>query len=71
LACHRRRTNVLVSTEKKYDSVVDDAGRLFREFVVYDGSQCYPEYLITYRRVAEKAAAARIHTQPNAAYTGR
>ncbi|XP_070176785.1 uncharacterized protein [Littorina saxatilis] len=34
-----------------YDSVVDDAGRLFREFVVYEQCQCYPEYIITYKRV--------------------
>jgi hypothetical protein len=33
-----------------YDSVLDDAGRLFREFVVYEQCQCYPEYLITYER---------------------
>ena len=30
-----------------FDSVVDDT-RLFREFVVYEQCQCYPEYLITY-----------------------
>ncbi|PVD35163.1 hypothetical protein C0Q70_06444 [Pomacea canaliculata] len=34
-----------------FDSVIDDAGRNFREFVVYDRSMCYPEYFITYNRV--------------------
>lgn len=33
-----------------FNSVVGDNGKLFREFVVYDGSVCYPEYLITYER---------------------
>ncbi|XP_052794812.1 uncharacterized protein LOC128227915 isoform X2 [Mya arenaria] len=33
-----------------YDSVVGDNKKLFREFVVYDDLQCYPEYLITYER---------------------
>uniref|UniRef100_A0A182YU59 Poly [ADP-ribose] polymerase n=1 Tax=Biomphalaria glabrata TaxID=6526 RepID=A0A182YU59_BIOGL len=34
-----------------YDSVMGDGKWLFREFVVYDASQCYPEFLITYERV--------------------
>ncbi|XP_060083055.1 uncharacterized protein LOC132562332 [Ylistrum balloti] len=33
-----------------YDSVVADGQWLFREFVVYDKNQCYPEYIITYDR---------------------
>ncbi|XP_069130990.1 uncharacterized protein [Argopecten irradians] len=33
-----------------YDSVVADGKWLFREFVVYDKNQCYPEYIITYDR---------------------
>ncbi|XP_045203458.2 uncharacterized protein LOC123556639 isoform X1 [Mercenaria mercenaria] len=33
-----------------FDSVVGDNSKLFREFVVYDNSLCYPEYLITYER---------------------
>ncbi|XP_045203463.2 uncharacterized protein LOC123556643 [Mercenaria mercenaria] len=33
-----------------YDSVVGDNKKLFREFIVYDSSLCYPEYLITYER---------------------
>ena len=34
-----------------FDSVIGQSGRLFREFVVYQAEQCYPEYLITYNRV--------------------
>ena len=37
-----------------YDSVVGvkkQSGGLFREFVVYERNQCYPEYLITYTRL--------------------
>ncbi|XP_053399094.1 protein mono-ADP-ribosyltransferase PARP14-like isoform X2 [Mercenaria mercenaria] len=34
-----------------FDSVVGDGGWNFREFVVYDRTQVYPEYLITYVRV--------------------
>lgn len=34
----------------KFDSVVGDNDKLFREFVVFDNDQCYPEYLITYER---------------------
>ncbi|KAK7486994.1 hypothetical protein BaRGS_00021810 [Batillaria attramentaria] len=36
---------------KHYNSVIDEAGRNFREFVVYDSNMCYPEYFITYQRV--------------------
>ncbi|CAL1527166.1 unnamed protein product [Lymnaea stagnalis] len=32
------------------DSVLTDTRILFREFVVYDMSRCYPEYIITYKR---------------------
>uniref|UniRef100_A0A0B7BK96 Poly [ADP-ribose] polymerase n=2 Tax=Arion vulgaris TaxID=1028688 RepID=A0A0B7BK96_9EUPU len=36
----------------RYDSVLGSGRKmLFREFVVYDGEQCYPEYIITYKRV--------------------
>ena len=34
-----------------FDSVIDDAGRNFREFVIYERCMCYPEYFITYQRV--------------------
>ncbi|KAK6976313.1 hypothetical protein BgiMline_022737 [Biomphalaria glabrata] len=33
-----------------FDSVMGDGQFPFREFVVYEGSQCYPEYIITYVR---------------------
>ncbi|XP_052283056.1 protein mono-ADP-ribosyltransferase PARP15-like isoform X2 [Dreissena polymorpha] len=35
----------------RYDSVVSEEQFIFREFVVYDGSQVYPEYVINYDRV--------------------
>ena len=34
-----------------FDSVIGQSGRLFREFVVYQPEQCYPEYIISYDRV--------------------
>lgn len=34
-----------------YDSIVVDGGWIFREFIVYDKHACYPEYLISYKRV--------------------
>ncbi|XP_013397857.1 uncharacterized protein LOC106164469 [Lingula anatina] len=37
--------------ENFHDSVIGDAQKLFREFVVYDRGQCYPEFLVTYDRV--------------------
>jgi len=33
-----------------FDSVVVDGQWNFREFIVYNSSQCYPEYIITYKR---------------------
>jgi hypothetical protein len=36
---------------KLFDSVLVDGQWLFREMIVYDHSQCYPEYLISYQRV--------------------
>ncbi|XP_059172882.1 uncharacterized protein LOC131953627 [Physella acuta] len=36
-----------------YDSVMLDGGAQFREFVVYDRDQCYPEYVIKYRRIVD------------------
>lgn len=43
-------------TDEKYDSVLGrfrNNGKLlnFREFVVYDRNQCYPEYLVEYERI--------------------
>ena len=45
-----------LSHAKFYNSVVGTSsdGRtplLFREFVVYDGEKCYPEYLIRYKQI--------------------
>uniref|UniRef100_A0A8B8DC01 Poly [ADP-ribose] polymerase n=2 Tax=Crassostrea virginica TaxID=6565 RepID=A0A8B8DC01_CRAVI len=34
-----------------FDSIVVDGGWIFREFIVYDNHACYPEYLISYKRV--------------------
>ena len=39
------------SHNKRYDSIVEEEKYIFREFVVYESSQAYPEYLITYDRV--------------------
>jgi hypothetical protein len=51
--------------DEGYDSVVaeaSEAGGLYlrrhREFCVYDGERCYPEYLVTFRRVAAAPAPA-------------
>ena len=33
-----------------YDSVVADGDWNFREFILYEKTQSYPEYLITYER---------------------
>uniref|UniRef100_A0A0B7BJS1 Poly [ADP-ribose] polymerase n=1 Tax=Arion vulgaris TaxID=1028688 RepID=A0A0B7BJS1_9EUPU len=39
----------------RYDSVLGSGpGMRFREFVVYNGTQCYPEYIIKYKRVGWK-----------------
>ncbi|KAH9523254.1 hypothetical protein Btru_066214 [Bulinus truncatus] len=34
-----------------FDSLMADGKWLFREFIVYESSQIYPEYIITYQRV--------------------
>jgi hypothetical protein len=34
-----------------YDSIVVDGQWNFREFLVFEMSKCYPEYVISYRRV--------------------
>ncbi|KAK6976314.1 hypothetical protein BgiMline_022738 [Biomphalaria glabrata] len=38
------------SNQVLFDSVMGNGNWLFREFVVYEASHCYPEYVITYRR---------------------
>ena len=37
------------SSHGSFDSVIGQS-RMFREFVVYEKDQCYPEYLINYNR---------------------
>ncbi|CAG5131329.1 unnamed protein product [Candidula unifasciata] len=38
--------------QHRYDSVLGSGhGMLFREFVVYDGRQCFPEFIIKYERL--------------------
>lgn len=39
------------SHEGNYDSMVVEKFWIFREFVVFEKDRCYPEYLITYKRV--------------------
>ncbi|KAH9492680.1 hypothetical protein Btru_024550 [Bulinus truncatus] len=34
-----------------FDSVMGDGHWLYRQFIIYDGNQIYPEYIITYERV--------------------
>jgi hypothetical protein len=51
-ACEQ--THCLCPDSLLYNSVIDDA-RNFREFVVYEQDVCYPEYLITYRRLLQEA----------------
>ena len=36
--------------EDRYHSIVEEEKFIFREFIVYEGCQVYPEYLITYDR---------------------
>ena len=46
------RDDCLETSHGSFDSVIGQAKRLlFREFVVYESDQCYPEYLISYDRV--------------------
>lgn len=50
---HCRKDGCRNQSHQAYDSVVgvkQQSGGLFREFVVYEKDQCYPEYLITYIR---------------------
>lgn len=35
----------------------------YREFIVYDRNQCYPEFLVTYRRETKSESAERIQRQ--------
>lgn len=43
--------NCTIENHEHFDSVVVNIpNKLFREFIVYDAPQCYPEYIITYNR---------------------
>jgi hypothetical protein len=46
--------------QRKYDSILG-AGEtmMFREFVVFERDQCYPEFIITYRRVVNRGTAGQ------------
>jgi len=40
------------SIERRFDSVIfDGTGKNYKEFIVYNGWQCYPEFAIIYKRV--------------------
>lgn len=45
------RDDCKTKSHGSFDSVIGQSGRLFREFVVYQPEQCYPEYVISYDRV--------------------
>ena len=36
---------------EKFDSVLNDAKKEFRELLVTDPERCYPQYLVTYDRI--------------------
>lgn len=40
--------------DNRYDSVVGEGQYIFREFLVYDSHQVYPEYVISYDRVIQE-----------------
>ena len=50
----RRPPDVPNGNGRVYDSVVgqsNSSSTAYREIIVYDGNQCYPEYLIKYKRM--------------------
>ncbi|BFY99969.1 hypothetical protein BsWGS_03009 [Bradybaena similaris] len=50
MLCNRKRCRH--GWENRYDSVLGSGkNMLFREFVVYDERQCFPEFLIKYERI--------------------
>ncbi|XP_062615760.1 uncharacterized protein LOC134277439 isoform X1 [Saccostrea cucullata] len=46
-----KTTTCVIGEHCNYDSIIVEGRWLFREFVVYEPNQCYPEYIITYDRV--------------------
>ncbi|XP_062595054.1 uncharacterized protein LOC134256426 [Saccostrea cucullata] len=49
--CHDDRCTDVTHSSLFFDSIVVDGGWNFREFIVYDNKACYPEYLISYKRI--------------------
>ncbi|KAL8576367.1 hypothetical protein ACOMHN_048934 [Nucella lapillus] len=49
--CKKKAHDCGCKEPRCYDSVVFDSSKIFREFVVYEGDVCYPEYVITYSRI--------------------
>jgi len=55
----------------EFDSTLGDRVKsvgTFREFVVYDGDQLYPEYVVLYTRVDKSADAAEVNALANTPY---
>ncbi|CAL1535020.1 unnamed protein product [Lymnaea stagnalis] len=48
--CAREAPERLMAPPGNFDSVIVDGRFMYREFVVYDDSRLYPEYVITYSR---------------------
>ncbi|KAK3577209.1 hypothetical protein CHS0354_030480 [Potamilus streckersoni] len=48
--CRQCKQDKCINHGTLYDSVVGEGSWNFREFVLYESMQVYPEYLITYRR---------------------
>jgi len=49
----RRPPEVPNGNGRAYDSVIGQSNASsssYREFIVYDGNQCYPEFLVKYKR---------------------
>ncbi|XP_056013452.1 uncharacterized protein LOC125678475 isoform X3 [Ostrea edulis] len=50
-SCHQDRCIDATHSSRFFDSIVVDGNWNFREFILYDNKACYPEYLITYKRI--------------------
>ncbi|XP_061183685.1 protein mono-ADP-ribosyltransferase PARP14-like isoform X2 [Saccostrea echinata] len=49
--CYKDRCTDATHSSQFFDSIVVDGGWNFREFILYDNKACYPEYLISYKRI--------------------
>jgi hypothetical protein len=49
--CYKDRCLDATHSSRFFDSIVVDGNWNFREFILYDNKACYPEYLITYKRI--------------------